>query len=548
MTAVAGAMGALGVVSHAVPNGDSTGSLVVLIGLAVGVDYSLFYVRREREERRRGHSPERSLELASASVGRAIIVAGTTVMVALAGLFLSGIATFASMAAGTILVVAIAVLGSLTVLPAMLALLGDRIDAGRVLGRRRARRARLARAGAPQPDRRARPSTIARFVHAVARRPVGALAVALALLLALAAPALHMRLGQGGTASLPEGIPAIEALAEIDASFGGSSEADLVVTGRALDSAAARAGLQRLIAAAARSTGAAGFAPVEISRDAATALVRIPMPDQEPAAAQQTVKRLRTDLAGPGADLVPGADRVLVGGDAAEGLDFRDTVVGAMPPVVLFVLGLALVLLLLAFRSLPLALVVIGLNLLSVGAAYGVMTEVFQHTWAEGLLDFTSNGAVTTWMPLLAFVILFGLSMDYSILVLERIREARAVGRSPREAAAEGVAATAGTVTGAAGRDGGRVLDLRDPPPARDEAARRRPRDGGPRRRHARPSDRPAGRGGAARRPRVPGRGAPRRNGGACGRDEPARGASASPFEAPARSARMAAWMRTRRS
>lgn len=446
ITAVAGAMGALGVISHLVPNDDSTGSLVVLIGLAVGVDYSLFYVRREREERRKGASPEEALERAASSVGRAIIVAGSIVMVALAGLFLTGIGTFKSMGAGTIVVVAIAVLGSLTVLPAMLTLMGDRIDAGRVLGRRKARRA----AAGLAPIESARPSLLARFVGGVARRPVTGLAVAVVLLLALAYPATSMRLGQGGMDSLPKGVPAIDALAKIDADFGGSSEADLVLSGTNLGSPQAKAGMRALAREAARSTGVRGYAPITVSPDGRAALVTIPMADQSPAAGQQSVRDLRAALAPVGTDLVPGAHRLLIGGDDAEGLDFRDTVVGAMPLVVGFVLGLALLLLLATFRSLPLALTVIALNLLSVGAAYGVMTAVFQHHWAEHALNFTSNGSVTTWLPLLAFVILFGLSMDYSILVLERIREARAAGLSPRAAAAEGVSATAGTVTGAA--------------------------------------------------------------------------------------------------
>ncbi|MBO9532790.1 MAG: MMPL family transporter [Solirubrobacteraceae bacterium] len=451
ITAVAGAMGALGVISQLVPNDDSTASLVVLIGLAVGVDYSLFYVRREREERRKGASAHEALERAAASVGRAIIVAGSIVMASLGGLFLSGFAPFQSMAAGTIVVVvAIAVLGSLTVLPAMLALLGDRVDAGRLIGRRKAKRERAAlAAGTPLPPARA--SLLARFVSAVAHRPAPAFGVALLLLVALAYPATGMRLGQGGINSLPQDVAAVKAVAQIDEEFGGgSADADLVLQGRDLGSPAAAAGMKALAREAAKTTGVRGFAPIAVSDDGRTAVLSIPMPEQSPGDAQHLARDLRAALAPVGADLVPGADRVLVGGDAASGLDFRDKVVGAMPLVAAFVLGLALLLLLSTFRSLPLAFTVVGLNLLSVAAAYGVITAVFQNTWAESALGFTSNGSVTTWLPLLAFVILFGLSMDYSILVLERIRELRAKGLAPREAAAQGVAATAGTVTSAA--------------------------------------------------------------------------------------------------
>lgn len=464
ITAVAAAMGAMGVVSQIAPMADATGSLVVLIGLAVGVDYSLFYIRREREERAGGRGEHAALLAASASVGRAILVSGLTVMVALAGLLMTGVEEFTSMAAGTILVVAIAVIGSLTVLPAMLAILGDRIDRGRVglpgAKRRRARRAATAAdaaaaraaAGLPAaPAGRQRRGAWAVIADRVTSSPRGWVIASVVVLLALAAPVATMKLADSGAGSLPKGIPAIDAAAEIERAFPGAPDSsDLVITGTALDTAAAKDGLAKLGRSAAKITGGASGATVEVSGDGRVAIVSVPMPNRGASAGQDTAKQLRAQIPALAQDLVPGATRTLITGDAAESLDFANAVKDAMPIVGGFVLGLALLLLLAAFRSLRLALTVIGFNVLSVGAAFGVMTVVFQNTWAEDILGFTSSGAIVTWMPLIAFVILFGLSMDYSILVLERIREARRAGRSPREAAAEGVAATASTVTGAA--------------------------------------------------------------------------------------------------
>lgn len=462
ITSVAAAMGAMGVVSQVAPMADATGSLVVLIGLAVGVDYSLFYIRREREERAAGRGEHAALLAASASVGRAILVSGLTVMVALAGLLMTGVEEFTSMAAGTILVVAIAVLGSLTVLPAVLAMLGDNVDRGRIglpgAKRRRARRAATAReaaaaraaAGLPaEPARRKRRTAWQTIASAVTGAPRAWVVVACIALLALAAPVATMKLADSGAGSLPKGIPAIEAASEIERAFPGAPDsAELVVTGSGLGSQEAR--LATLGKAAAKVTGGESAATVDIAKNGKVAVVSVPMPDRGASEAQDTVRDLRAALPALTQDLVPGADRTRVAGDAADSLDFADAVKDAMPLVGGFVMGLALLLLLAAFRSFRLAITVIGLNVLSVGAAFGVMTVVFQNTWAEDLLSFTSSGAIITWMPLIAFVILFGLSMDYSVLVLERIREGRLRGLSPREAATEGVSATASTVTGAA--------------------------------------------------------------------------------------------------
>jgi RND superfamily putative drug exporter len=418
ITAVVAGMGAFALLSHLAPDGGAGGSLVGTLGLAVAVDYSLFYVRREREERRRGKGPEAALDAAAATVGRAIVVSGLTVIIALLGLLFTGFAVFTSMALGTIAVVAISVIGSLTALPAMLALLGDRVDAGRLpfLGRRREG-----------------PGVWGTLARAVTARPAAALAVTLCVLGGLAVPAFGLKAAESGAAAFPAGHPALEARQAVEQAFPGAPDsAELVVTGRA--------DLADLGARATRVTGGAGEAA--IARKGNVAVVSVPMPDRGAVTAERTVERLRA-LDAPGAT-------VLVTGSAAQDVDFTQRLERVTPVVIVLVLALAFLLLAFTMRSPALAAGVVALNLLSVGATYGVMVLIFQHTWAEPLLGFTSSGTIANWLPLFAFVILFGLSMDYTIVVLERIREGLRAGLAPRVAAAEGVAATAGMVTSAA--------------------------------------------------------------------------------------------------
>jgi uncharacterized membrane protein YdfJ with MMPL/SSD domain len=429
VTSVAAALGASAVISQLVPSIESSSALVAVIGLAVGVDYSLFYIRREREERLAGKGPHAALDAAAATVGRAIVVSGLTVMVALAGLLLTGLSVFTSMALGTIVVVAIAVIGSVTVLPATLALLGDRVNKGRLPFLRRLRR---------RPTGRSAWATLA---GTVTRRPLAALVCAVCLLAALAVPALDMHAANSGLSALPADTPVLVAERAIERAFPGApSDAELVVSSHDLDTPAARRRLRGLGERARAITRGRGSISIDVSRDGRTAVVAVPMPDRGVDDAERTVAQLRDRV----------GDEALVTGMAAGGADFTQRLTSRTPFVIAAVLGLAMLLLIAAFRSPALAAAVIGLNLLSVGAAYGVLVAVFQHEWAEPLLGFTSTGTIADWLPLFAFVILFGLSMDYTILVLERIREARLNGRSAREAAAEGVAATASTVTGAA--------------------------------------------------------------------------------------------------
>jgi uncharacterized membrane protein YdfJ with MMPL/SSD domain len=444
ITSVAAALGLLGVISQFAPMGDASSSLVVLIGLAVGIDYSLFYIRREREERRAGRESHAALDATAATVGHAVVVSGLTVIVALAGLLVTGLPIFSSMALATIAVVVIAVVGSLTVLPASLALLGDRVNRGRIpiLARISDRRAR-------RPGRESR-GPWAAAARGIVRRPGLALAGAICLLGAIAVPALGLHTASAGTNDLPAKEPVMVANTEVERAFPGApAAAELVVSGRGLGSPGVARRLERFGARAERVTGGSAGVQTRVATDGRTALVSVPMPDRGASANAATVSRLRGVVGRAGPGIAPGA-QVLVTGDVASSVDLTDRLRTSTPIVIAFVLGLAFMLLLAAFRSVRLAAAMIGLNLLSVSAAYGVMVAVFQHRWAEHVLNFTSNGTITDWLPLFVFVILFGLSMDYTVLVLERIREAREAGRTPRQAAADGVGATAGTITSAA--------------------------------------------------------------------------------------------------
>ncbi len=432
VTSVVGALGAEGLVSHITPVASSTSSVILLIGLAVGVDYSLFYIRRERQERAAGRGPQAALEVASATVGRAIVVSGLTVLTALAGLLFTGSKVFTSIGLATMVVVLIAVLGSVTVLPAVLAVLGDRINRGRIpfIGRLRSRRD-------------GRRGLWVRVAHLVTSRPLPSLVVAVCILGTLAVPVLQMRTADPNVTDLPKSAPLRVAYEAIEHAFPGAPQpAALVLTGHGLRAASEQQRLAALGRRAELVTGGRGRIVVDVARDGSTAVVRVPMPYSSLDQSKAAVERLRAQVARP--------EHALVTGDAAGSLDFANQMQSATPLVIGFVMALAFVLLVAAFGSPRLAAAVIGLNLLSVGAAYGVLVSVFQHHWAESLLGFSSNGAIVSWLPLFAFVILFGLSMDYTVLVLERIREARRSGLPPAQAAAEGVASTAGAVTSAA--------------------------------------------------------------------------------------------------
>ena len=438
LTAVAGTAGLAGVASQLVPTDDVTLQVIILVGLAVGVDYSLFYIRREREERAKGREKLDALDMAAATSGRAVLISGLTVMIAMAGMFLTGNTTFMGMGLGTILVVAVAVLGSLTVLPAVLAALGDRINKGRIPGLRRRSEARDSRAWGWLIDR-------------VMRRPAVAAILAGGLLVALAIPAFGMQTKLSGTEDLPKDLSTIQAYHKVQAAFP-SEAAPATVVVKANDVNApevktAIAGFEQAVKSDDQYTGQI-TTDVNPAHDVAVLSVGLPGTGSGDVG-QAAVKHLRDDVLPATLDRTNGITAEVSGQAAAEA-DFNTLMKTKTPLVFAFVLGLAFLLLLVTFRSIVIPIKAIALNLLSVGAAYGILKVVFQDGKGEKLLGFESNGGIASWLPLFLFVILFGLSMDYHVFILSRVREAWQRGMSTDKAVAHGIKTTAGTVTAAA--------------------------------------------------------------------------------------------------
>ncbi len=430
---VAATMGISAVVSHLVPAEPTVGSMIVLIGMAVGVDYSLFYLKREREERARGRSTLDAVEIAARTSGHSILVSGFAVAASMAGLFLVDVVTFTSLAMGAIIVVAVAVVGSITVLPALLVALGRWVDRPRVPLLWRLNR----RIGAGGISRR--------VLAPVLRRPGLALAGSVAAAVALAVPALGMTMHAANLETLPTEIPAVQTMRYVAAEFP-SEGTTVTVLARGAGSAAA---LGRL----ATASGDARFSEVPdglvTAEDGSTSslTLALPWPDSD----ERTDEAI-TDLRERLAPAALGAEGLTwaVGGDAASNLDFDEHLSTWMPVVIGFVLLLTLLMMGIAFRSVPLALVSTALNLVSVGVAFGVLTLVFQHGWPEGLLGFTSPGFVIDWIPLFVLVVLVGLSMDYHVFVTGRIRELVGQGLPTRLAVERGIRDSASVVTSAA--------------------------------------------------------------------------------------------------
>jgi uncharacterized membrane protein YdfJ with MMPL/SSD domain len=425
--------------SQLVPMDPNVASVVVLVGLAVGVDYSLFYMRREREERRAGRSAESSLLAAAATAGRAVLVSGFTVIAAMAGMLLSGDPTFTSFAVGTMTVVAVAMVASISVLPAVLSKLGDRVEKGRVPFLARLRERRQGR------------TVWTGVVERVMRRPLLSLVASGGLLIALAIPALSMNTVVSGAEDLPRDIPVVQTYDRITASFPGEAAgATVVVEAKDVGSGPVAAAIDDLVQRAEADPRVSNEVKVEESRDGTVAAVQIPtVGSGSNAAATAAMEGIRNELVPAAFAGVEGA-QANVTGQAAQSKDFSDLLAERLPLVFAFVLGLAFLLLLVTFRSIVVPIKAILLNLLSVGAAYGVLVLVFQEGWGESLLGFESNGGVSSWLPMFLFVILFGLSMDYHVLILSRVREYVDRGMGTDEAVRRGIGATAGTVTSAA--------------------------------------------------------------------------------------------------
>ncbi|WP_432183936.1 MMPL family transporter [Streptomyces tendae] len=443
ITAIIATMGLMGLVSHFQPMSETANSVMLLVGLAVGVDYCLFYLRREREERAAGRDAQTALRIAAATSGRAIVVSGVTVCVAMAGMLFTGIAEFEAMGLASLMVVAVAMVGSVTVLPALLSLLGERVEKGRVPFLRRRRPSGSASEGS-------------RFWTAVLKRvlakPLLAAVVAVGALLAVAAPALGMKT-QNLTLDQEFGdsLPIVQTYNRVNEAFpGGSDPAEVVVKADDINAPEVRAALADFRERAISSGASRGPVDVTMHDEQNVALVYVPLvggSDQDKAG--ESLDKLRDEVRPATLGKVDGVEAPITG-QVAGNKDFNDQLVGSVLPVFAFVVVFAFLLMLLSFRSLTIALTSIVLNLLSVGAAYGILVAVFQHGWGASLVGAEGVGAIITWLPLFLFVILFGLSMDYHVFVVSRIREARLRGRSTRDAIQHGVVTTAGVVTSAA--------------------------------------------------------------------------------------------------
>jgi RND superfamily putative drug exporter len=438
LSAVLGTIGLVALPSHLVPMDQNVTAVLLLVGLAVGVDYSLFYLKREREERAAGKSHQAALEAAAATSGRSVLISGVTVMIAMAGMLFSGDKTYLSFGIGTMIVVAVAMLGSLTVLPALLSKLGDRVEKGRI----------------PFLHRFRRPSGDNRFWSAILtpalKRPLISAIAATAVLVALALPALHIHTAQSGLDSLPKGVATVATIDKIQKAFPGSATPALVAIKANTDSPATVRAIGELRREALASGQMRGPIVVDVNRSHTVARVAIPLDGKgTDATSIAALKTLRNTILPATIGKLPNATYAVTGGTAAS-VDANSLLKSSWPLVFGFVLTFAFVLLLISFRSIVIAVKAIVLNLLSVGAAYGVLVAVFQNGWGAGLLNFRSNGGIAFWLPIFMFVILFGLSMDYHVFILSRVREAYDRGMKTEDAVAHGIKTTAGVVTSAA--------------------------------------------------------------------------------------------------
>jgi RND superfamily putative drug exporter len=436
-SAAIAALGLNSIVSHVVPTDTQTVSVVILmIGMAVGIDYSLFYLQREREERRSGRAPHAALLRAASTSGQAVLISGITVLIAMAGMFVAGNAIFTTIAIGTMIVVFAAMVASLTVLPALLHRLGDKVDKGRI----------------PLLSRRSsEPRFWGAVVGAVMRRPVIALALSAGVLVLLALPTFTMHTKLPSFTDLPKDLKIVSTYERIQAAFPGSQTPAVLVVQAPNVTTPEFTKAYAQFRERALATGEL-LAPFHVTVNPDKTVARVEFSivgDGDNARSIAALKTLRDTVIPPIAARLPDTQTAVTGITAGT-YDFNQQMKNRIPYVFAFVLGLAFVLLLLTFRSIVIPLKAVVLNLLSVGAAYGILVAVFQHDWAEGILGFQSNHAIASWLPLFLFVVLFGLSMDYHVFILSRVKELHDAGESTEDAVRHAITRTAGTVTSAA--------------------------------------------------------------------------------------------------
>ena len=437
LTAALATLGLVALISQALPMSDAVGAIILLIGLAVGVDYTMFYLKREREERAAGRSEEAALEAAAATSGRSVLISGITVMVAMAGMLLTFSADFASFGVATMTVVAVALLGSLTVLPALLSKLGDNVDRLRVPFLHRLRR----------DDGGGR--VWGAIIDRVLRHPVVSVVLAGGLLVALALPAYQLRTAQPGIDTYPQKY--LGTYNRLKVAFPGTEiGATVVLKAPNVETPKALEAIGQLKWRAIDS--GVMNEPIDVDVNAAKTVAAISIPiegDGIDSTSNQALTALRDEIIPPTLGTLADGE-VGVTGTTAQAKDFSDQMKRVAPLVFGFVLLFAFALMLVTFRSIVIGAKAIVLNLLSVGAAYGILVLVFQHGWGKQILGFENTGGIDPFLPILLFVILFGLSMDYHVFILSRIREAYDSGMNTEESISYGIKSTAGVVTSAA--------------------------------------------------------------------------------------------------
>jgi putative drug exporter of the RND superfamily len=463
VTSLVAAFGILGIYSQVIgPVSPNATQLIVLIGLAVAVDYSLFMITRFRVERRNGRDQRKAIEVSSSTAGRAVFFSGLAVMISLAGLVTLGVSLFTSMAIGTIAVVLVSVIGSLTFLPATLSILGDRVNLGRPstwiprlvgalpLGP-------LSRRGDwtiewldRRADRQEGSGFWGRLVTAVMARPIPLTIVSTAVILALASPVLHLRTGITDITAFPDSIDGVAGIKLINEKWPQGTDLQLAVVVTRANEPDTRAAIERLKVAGLEVEGLSEPVEVTPSRDGKAALVSFTMAGgQNDEVNWDLVRHVRAEL-NPSIFAELADVRTYVTGGAAYAVDVTDLYADGIPTIFGFVLGLSFLLMLVAFHSIVIPIKAILLNLLSTAAAYGVLVAVFQDGFLAEPLGITPSGVVESWVPLFIFTILFGLSMDYHLFILTRIKEARDRGLESRAAVARGISVTSGTITSAA--------------------------------------------------------------------------------------------------
>jgi uncharacterized membrane protein YdfJ with MMPL/SSD domain len=437
--AIVAATGLVAFTSHLSGETTQASSVMLCIGLAVGVDYSMFYVKRQREERAAGRPVLDAIEVAAATSGRSVLISGLTVLVAMSGMLLTGNKVFYGMAQDAMLVVAAAVIGSLTLLPALLALLGDRVDRGQLPFISRLRR----------PAGQSRIWTV--ILDRVLAHPAMTAGAAASLLVVLALPVLHLHTAEPGVSDLPQNTRALQTYNRIQQVFpGGPAPAQVMVEApdvMAPQTVAAFKTFERAALASGQMNQPITFV---VNPAHTAAIIQVPLAGtSEDTASVNALATLREKVIPATLGQVPGVT-IAVGGLTASTVDFNTLMGQRSGWIFVFVLLLAFVLLLISFRSLVIPVTSVVLNLLSVGAAYGVVVALFQWGWGQSLFGFTSTHSIASWLPLFLFLVLFGLSMDYHVFILSRIRESYDRTHDTDQAVAHGIKISAGVVTAAA--------------------------------------------------------------------------------------------------